>query len=85
MRRWGSPKRHGLDSEGVWSAGYEELDPETFEVTAVEVDPGRRKWIVVDPAVRATHEQIKAEFPDADYIGACRRMVPGWQPGRHRP
>ena len=45
-----------------------QLDPETFEVTAVEVDPGRRKWIVVDPAVRATHEQIKAEFADVDYM-----------------
>jgi dipeptidyl aminopeptidase/acylaminoacyl peptidase len=43
------------------------VHPESFELTAVAVDPGRLTWLSIDPATGKTLSQIKNDMPDADY------------------
>ncbi len=43
------------------------LDGQTFEPTAFAANPGRLTWMVLDPGVGKTFDQIRAHAPNADF------------------
>jgi dipeptidyl aminopeptidase/acylaminoacyl peptidase len=49
-----------------------QLHPETFEVVAIAADPGRLTWTALDSETAAAFQEIKARFPDDDFVITSR-------------